>query len=448
MPWAWPSAGQTRRASRPAVVQGTVCDSQRNPVKDANVSLESEDHARQSVTRSDEQGHYRFNEVAPGSYTLRVSKAGYVQNADRPLVVKGAEPKIVDVRLSKNDSTDFATNALPVSQFSDEPRFQVAGIADPSNYGGHGSDVALRTKEALARDTSSLNQETTVQPTANSATVGDAAELHRWKGDTAEKEGRSLEAVREYELAAELRPSEAHLFAWGAELLLHRAFEPATEVFAKGHRLFPHSVRMAVGLSIATYSQGMTERGEQLLLEASDINPADPAPYSFMGRLQEAERIPLPGWMEKLRRFSLLDPNNPMAHYYYAVALSKENRERQDDRAVEVELKRAIALDPQLGQAYLRLGILYAANKDNPAAIATFEKAIENSSLPDEAHYRLAEIYRQMGNTDKARAETALYTEVSQQKTRQAEEQRHAIQQFVYTLRAQPTDTAPSSKPH
>ena len=33
-------------------------------------------------------------------------------------------------------------------QFSDEPQFQIAGIIDPSNYGGHGSDTSLRAKEA------------------------------------------------------------------------------------------------------------------------------------------------------------------------------------------------------------------------------------------------------------------------------------------------------------
>ena len=58
-------------------------------------------------------------------------------------------------------------------------------------------------------------------------------------GDVEEKLGNSLEAVREYQRAAELNPSEANLFDWGTELLIHRAFEPATEVFNEGNRLFP-----------------------------------------------------------------------------------------------------------------------------------------------------------------------------------------------------------------
>ena len=428
---------QVHGAGRSAVVQGTVSDSELSPLKDADVSLESADHAHKFVTRSDAHGRYLFAGVPPGSYTLHGSKTGYLEGDHRPFVLSADESKIVDVRLSKAGSASAATQAFSVGQFSDEPHFQIAGIADPNSYGGHGSETALRTKEALAKDTDSLSRETSTQPGGHSATGKAAAEMHRQRGDAAEKEGHALEAVREYQLAAELEPSEANLFAWGAELLLHRALEPAIEVFAKGQRLFPGSVRMAVGLSMATYNQGETERSEQQLLRACDINPADPTPYLFMGRLEEGERIEISGWTEKLHRFSLLDPDNPLAHYYYAVALSNRSQEPAEDSAMEGELKRAIALDPKLGAAYLQLGRLYAARKDHPAAIAAFEKAIANLPLPDEAHYRLAQVYRQMGDPNKARQEIALYKQTSQKRTRQEQERRQEIQQFVYTLGGQ-----------
>lgn len=442
---ARPTRCQVRGTGQTAVVQGTICDSESFPLKDADVSLESADHALKFLTRSDAQGRYLFQGVPPGSYTLRSRKTGYAEGNQGPFVLSADQPRIVEVRLSKAGA---ASSARQVGQFSDEPHFQIAGIADPNSYGGHGSETARRTKEALAKDTDSLSKETSTPPGSNSPTGGDAAEMHRQKGDAAEKEGHALEAVREYQLAAELAPREANLFAWGAELLLHRAFEPAIEVFAKGQQLFPDSVRMAVGLSIATYSQGETERSEQLLVRACDINPADITPYLFMGRLQEAEGIEISGWRERLHRFSLLEPDNPLAHYYYAVALSNKGQEAAEDSAMEAELQKAIALDPQLGAAYLQLGRLYAARKDNPAAIAALEKAVTNLPLPDEAHYRLAQIYRQMGDSDKARQEIALYRRTSQQRTRQEQEQRREIQQFVYTLGG-PKPDAPSkdSKP-
>ena len=119
----------------------------------------------------------------------------------------------------------------------------------------------------------------------------------------------------------------------------------------------------------------------------------------------------LPGWIDRLHRLAGLAPSNPMAHYYYAVALSKQTPASMDNSVVESELKKAIDLDPKLGKAYLQLGILFAEKKETSAAIAAFKKAIENLVFPDEAHYRLAQIYRQSGQTEEARNELALYRE-------------------------------------
>jgi tetratricopeptide (TPR) repeat protein len=206
---------------------------------------------------------------------------------------------------------------------------------------------------------------------------------------------------------------------------------------------------MLLGLSVATYDRGDTEQGVQLLLQACDLNPSDPAPYLFLGKLQEAEKVEPPGWTDKFKRFASLHPDNAIAHYYYAVALSKQSPGMEDFALVESELKRAIELDPQLGSAYLQLGILYSAKKDAPAAVRAFQKAIELLPLPDEAHYRLAQIYRQTGELEKARQEKALYDQTSKQKTKEAEQQRHEIQQFVYTLRGQnPSQPPPTTSPH
>jgi tetratricopeptide (TPR) repeat protein len=443
------SHGQTKASDDRAIVEGTVCDLQNKPVVDAVISLESDGQAHKFVERSDTQGHYRFAAILPGSYTLRAKKPGYVDRSEGPFAIQQKEVKSIALQLSLGESSASSTkDALSSLEFSEEPHFNLSGVTDPTNLGGHGSNTVLRTKEALAKDTAALNHEGPAQPTSISGAPESTADVHVRLGDAAEREGRPLEAVQEYQRAAELQPSEPHLFVWGAELLLHRAFEPAIQVFTKGHRLYPDSVRMLLGLSVATYDQGATERGVQLLLEACDLNPSDPAPYLFLGKLQQAEKIEPPSWTEKFKRFASLHPENAMAHYYYAVALSKQSPGTEDFALVESQLKRAIELDPKLGSAYLQFGILYSAKKDAPAAIRAFQKAIELLPLPDEAHYRLAQLYRQSGETEKARQEKALYDQTSQQKTKEAEQQRHEIQQFVYTLRGQnPSQPAAAAKP-
>ena len=444
--------GQDKEGQGVATVEGTVCDSSSIPLKDATVLLERSDGGQKFVTHSDEQGKFRFVIASSGKYTVSANKLGYSPKKDGPFLVGRSEEKAIELHLIKNESTtDASTNASTV-QFSDKPQFQIAGIADPTNYGGHGSDTVLRTKEGLAQDTVSLKHggrsDSPKKPADRPSASAEESEMDRQKGDAAEREGRPLDAVREYQLAAELQPSEPNLFAWGAELLLHRAYEPAVEVFSKGQRKFPTSTRMLLGLGIATYDQGATERGEQFVLKACDLNPADPEPYLFLGRLLEAEKIEPPGWAEKLQRFVSLHPENAMAHYYYAVALSKQKRETKDARLIQSELEEALKLDGQFGKVYLQLGILYAERKNFPAAISAFQKAIETLPLPDEAHYRLAQVYRQMGEVGKERQEIKLYQETSQERAELAEAQRHEIQQFVYTLRGQKSSSsAIDSKP-
>jgi tetratricopeptide (TPR) repeat protein len=434
-----------------ATITGTVCDFENRPVENATVFLERDDHAYKFTVQSDSQGRYRFESVPAGRYELRVIKSGYGSPKDGPVVLEKAENKSIQLRLPAEDVRASGTHEAPAVNFSDEIHFNVAGVSDPSNLGGHGSDTVLRTKEALAKETALLNHQAAkpIRPDDNSDPAKDVADMHVRQADAAESDGRPLDAVHEYQRAAEMEPNEAHIFAWGADLLLHRAFEPAIEVFTKGRRLYPDSVRMLLGLSVATYDQGAMEQGKKLLLEACDLNPGDPTPYLFLGKLQDAEKIEPQGWNERFKRFASTHPKNALAHYYYAVSLRKQEAGSENVALVESELKRAIEIEPQLGGAYLELGILYSQRKDDQGAISAFQKAIEIMPLPAEAHYRLGQVYRRMGKTEKASKEIALFKEISEQKSSEAERERHKIQQFVYTLRNE-SQSSPrlSSQPH
>jgi tetratricopeptide (TPR) repeat protein len=372
-------------------------------------------------------------------------KSGYGVAKDGPFVLQKAESKSMQLRLPVEDVGASGMDKAAAVNFSDEIHFNVAGVSAPSNLGGHGSDTVQRTKETLAKETATLNREAAAQPSNNSHGAKDLADTHLRLAEAAESDGRSLDAVREYQRAAEMEPNEAHIFAWGADLLLHRAFEPAIEVFTKGHRLYPDSVRMLLGLSVATYDGGAMEQGKKLLLEACDLNPGDPTPYLFLGKLQEAEKIEPQGWTERFKRFASLHPKNALAHYYYAVALRKQEAGSENVALIESELKRAIEIDPQLGGAYLELGILYSQRKDNQGAIWAFQKAIEITPLPAEAHYRLGQVYGRMGETEKSSKEIALFKEISEQKNSEAERERHKIEQFVYTLRSESRSSPPPS---
>jgi tetratricopeptide (TPR) repeat protein len=269
----------------------------------------------------------------------------------------------------------------------------------------------------------------------------DTAELHHLLGDVQEKLGNSLEAVREYQHAAELDPREPYVFDWASELLLHHAPEPAVEVFTKGNRLFPHSVRMLIGLGAAWFARGSYDQAVQRICEASDLNPNDPLPYLFMGKMQRAEPTPSREIVEKLHRFVEQQPQNPEANYYYAVGLWKLRKASQDAAgAAQIEslLNQAIHLDPKFAAAYVQRGILFSEQKDYPRAISDFQHAIQADPQTEEAHYRLAQAYRQSGDMAKSGAELKIYNQIIKESAQQAERERHEIRQFVYILRDQP----------
>ena len=147
---------------------------------------------------------------------------------------------------------------------------------------GNGYDLALA--EANAGDYEHARDSAQALLAKN-----DKAELHHLLGDIEEKLGNSLEAVREYQRAAQMVPSEAYIFDWGSELLLHHAPEPALEVFTTGNRLFPRSVRMLIGLGATWFARGSYDQAVERVCEASDLSPDDAAPYLFLGRMQSGE---------------------------------------------------------------------------------------------------------------------------------------------------------------
>ncbi len=271
------------------------------------------------------------------------------------------------------------------------------------------------------------------------------AELHRLLADIEEKQGNPLESVREYQRAADMDPSELDLFDWGAELLMHRAFEPAIEVFGKGNRLFPRSARMLSGLGVAFYARGSYDQADQRLCEASDVNPADPNPYLFMGKMQSVEPAQSECVVERLQRFVRLQPENALANYYYAISLQRGKEPDQGKNVAQTEslLENAVHLDPKFGEAYLQLGILYAERGDSARAIAAYRKAAEVNPGLEEAHFRLAQAYSRTGEKTKAQAELELYHQMAKKRADDVERQRHEIQQFVYTLRDQTSPTPP-----
>ncbi|HET9741896.1 MAG TPA: tetratricopeptide repeat protein [Terriglobales bacterium] len=401
------------------------------------------------------------------------------------------------------------THVSSEPEFFDKPQFEVAGVTDTTNLGGHGSDVAVRTTDTLAKETSQLRNSSSAAITpsmaGNSAAERDfgsylssgkallsrdlpkqatdpletafqlnpesteaafelahadllsgryqrarinllslasrqgSAPVLELLAETYERLDDPLAASRNYQRAAELEPSETNLFHWGSELLLHHAAEPAANVFTSGNRLFPHSTRMLIGLAIAQYALGLHDGAMTRLCSASDLDPNDPQPYLFLGRIQAAETAIAPCSITTLERFETLQPQNALAKYYLAVTLMKEARETSDPTLAKAEdlLLKSVALQPKFDLGYLALGDLYSRRHQSPEAISALRKATAANPDSPEAHYRLAQLYRITNHTQEANRELQEYKQLSAKNAEQFDKERHELPQLVYELKSQ-----------
>ena len=459
---------QQTPAQRPTaiVVTGTLRNAAGEPIAGASVFLKEVNSATPVATKTNADGAFIFSVSRPGTYALRAEKSGQHTGPIDSLELAPGDNKHCDLVL--------ATAASPQTmEFQDEPNFTVAGVTDWSNVGLHGSDTTSRTSEALAKETLNLKPgEPEKSPSSISggkyqaalesqakgdfaqareqasnalATSGDA-EGHHLLGDLDERLGDPLEAVREYERAARMYPSEQNYFDWGTELLLHKASQPAVEVFTKGSGVHRDSARMLAGLAAALYAVGSYDAAARRLCQASDLRPADSAPYLFLGQMEKTVLAPLPCSEEKLARFARDQPANALANYYYAVSLCKSQRGSENSaisRQAEALLEKAVRLNPNLGEAYVQLGVLYFARNDFGPAIRAFQQALKVSPQLSEAHYRLSLAYKRTGEDAKAHQEFETYQQAEKTETAAVEQQRRELRQFLIILKNQPAAPPP-----
>jgi tetratricopeptide (TPR) repeat protein len=249
-----------------------------------------------------------------------------------------------------------------------------------------------------------------------------------------EKAGDSLRAVNEFQEAASRSPGEASYFEWGSELLLHRAVWQALDVFQSGLKFDPHSMRLQMAMAIALFSGARYNEAATQLCKIADENPGNQQAYIAMGEVQTAAPYPLDCIEPRLAKFASSQPANGEANYLYAMAVLKRTQTRDNNKDIELAqriFERIIESDPKNSAAYLQLGILKADAGDYKEAIAYYNRAINaNPELP-EAYYRLGVAYDRLSLLDKAKAAFIEHDKLQKQQQDETEKKRLQIKQFL-----------------
>ena len=259
------------------------------------------------------------------------------------------------------------------------------------------------------------------------------AAAYRLLARAEEGSGMFSQASQHYQLAANSDPSEENLFGVGYEFILAGSPADAERAFDAGLKKRPQSVRLLIGLGAAEFLQGHAEQGILSFLQASDLDPSDPRPYSFLASAAEASRSEAERVQAAFQRFLRLAPDNPEAPYFYAVILLRGGAASgaENSATVETLLKRAITLDPGMAKAHTELGTVYEHGGDYEKAAREYEETVQLAPGLKEAHYRLAGAYRHTGRMELAARETQLFQQARERESSQATDSTSDIAQFV-----------------
>jgi tetratricopeptide (TPR) repeat protein len=312
------------------------------------------------------------------------------------------------------------------------PLLKQAQAIDPSSY-DNGYDLAMA--DLVTGHLSESRQ--LVQGLVQKKNTG---ELHNLLGQIEEKDGKFVAAVNEFEIAAHMDPSEDNLFDWGSELLLHRTYEPAIEVFRAASKHYPKSPRLIIGLGMALYARGFYVDAVNALLTAADLNPSDPRCYLFLSKAYDSSPTQADDVIQRFRRYATLEPNNALAQYYYAMSLWKGKQVAGSGlnfQEVEALLKKSIALDGSLPEAHMQLGNLYADQRQFDRSIPEYVRALELNPNLSDAHYRLGTDYVHMGQKDRAQVEFAIYQKLRAQHMAEIDKERAEVQLFIYSSKGE-----------
>jgi tetratricopeptide (TPR) repeat protein len=275
-----------------------------------------------------------------------------------------------------------------------------------------------------------LNSADTVKASAQlhqMITRHETAELDDLLAEVNEKSGDYKGAASEYYRAAQLDPTEGNIFDLASFLLQHKNYEGfldnALTFFRYGVQKYPRSAKLTVGLGVTLYAEGRYDDAVETLCAAVDLDPTDPRPFQFLGKVSTVSPAHMPEIRKRLEGFVHLYPNNGPANYYYAVSLWErpEGEPVADMGVIEALLKKAIAANPDFYEAHFQLGVLYQDQQKYPDAIREFNQTLTLRPDYSRAHYRLFLLYSRTHQKQLADQHLAILKQIKQEDA-QAEE--------------------------
>ncbi len=414
------SAVASATSSDGAAIGGTVRDQSGSALRGVKVTLTNERTSARSVVVTAENGAYVFTPVDAGTYTVATELSGF-ENAVRPhlavtghqhlnvefsLVTKpsGSRRQTGDARAAPGGKEASSEQLFNRFDYDDKPSYKPGEVASSTEPGGYSSGANADSYDLIL---DYVESERPADERNEAEGAEKSVDRHGPVESKSLREGRRSETDE----AAVEAWNENQFLSHGSELLLHREFAPASELFQRGVAHFPDSAKLQTGLGIALYARGLYDQAVSVLVQATDMVPLDRRPYLLLAKAYNVSRSQSDEVAKRLDRLVKLDPKSAPARYYYALSLWRGSRGKPGVNADQIErlLKSAVELDPRFADAHLELGALYAEQAKYPDAVREYRRAIAINPDLAAAHYRLAQAYARTGDRVAAETELGLY---------------------------------------
>ncbi len=146
------------------------------------------------------------------------------------------------------------------------------------------------------------------------------------------------------------------------------------------------------------HDRALGEFQEVLQMDPNNVSALRGMGYAYLQR-QDLDHA-----REYFRQAAARDSKDPRVHYYNALLMNRAGgqMDRSKSEAMRKELETAIALDPQLADAYSLLGYAQAFSGEPEKGLVTTKKAVELSPRNETYQINLATIYLANRKVDEA----------------------------------------------
>lgn len=305
---------------------------------------------------------------------------------EQAIYVLDRQPTNDDAILLLGDSSITVTNVADAQQRLQKLRAQADHRA---SFHLAVSGLYLRQTNNQAAEIA-LRKALSLQP--DSALVQKAwAEFYWQRGDL-------TNADQAFRKAVALAPAKSRIpLRWADFKLSTRSIKEAKEILQQITRQTPDDPGAWIRLARIAFVEQNHQECSDLLKKVLDLDPGNDEPRLWQARLKQAQGKP----SEAVKVYEELQREYPrVATLELQLALA--HIQNDDLPKAVTGLRRALSLDPNLGQAILLLAELNLKQGDSASAIASLRDLIKRQPNLDGAYFLLAAAYNAQGRFDDA----------------------------------------------